>query len=223
MRLRFDRRVALLVLLLAGAAIVVTIATAGSGPSEDEAARRDLLALARAQERTPWLVEFRSVRELSDGRELPQRVTEANRPPVHVRAAGGTVTVDYGDRVDSCTTVDGKSQCLERDDDPSVATASVYANVARLGAYRIERAPDRAVAGETARCFRLVAVRRAWPQLGTRTEQCYAADGVPLWSRLDRAGARDTRTAVNVQRRVPAAVIEELLAQLEEDQASAAG
>ena len=184
-----------------------------------------MLDLARAQERERWWVEFAAVRRLASGQELPRAVTEANRPPLHITSTGGTVTVDLGDKVVACTLVDGEERCLESDDDPALAPAGVYATLTRLGAYpRRARAPNRSVAGETASCFRLVSQTRVVAQLGVRTELCWADDGVPLWSQLERTGgATDTRTAQRVSRRVPADLVDQLVAALEEEPSEAGG
>jgi hypothetical protein len=227
MRLRFDRRVALAVLALAGVAIIATIAIARdpepAEPASDPAARAELLQLARRQVRGTWLVEFSAVRRLASGRELPRVVTEANRPPLHASSAGGTVTVELEDEVITCSRVDGKDQCLEKPNEASVPIAEVYATVTRLGVYRVERAPSRIVAGETARCFRLVAQSGTAPDFGNRTESCWAEDGVPLYSRVERDDYRDTRTAFEVEREVPANVVDRLVAELEEEPGPAGG
>jgi hypothetical protein len=97
--------------------------------------------------------------------------------------------------------------------------SAVYREVTKLGAYRVERADAREVAGEHAQCFRLVATGRAWPQLGERTEQCFADDGVPVWSELVRpGGTHDTRAAQRIERNVSATTVGALVGRLEEEQ-----
>jgi hypothetical protein len=231
MRLRYDRRVALVAFALAGVAIIVTIAVAqGPEPStsstpSDPVVRAELLDLARNQARVSWLAEYTEVRRLDSGRELPRAVTEANRPPLHVTSAGGTVTADLGDEVISCTTVDDEPepQCLRRADEDEVPLAEVYATLTRLGIYRVERADDRTVAGEPTRCYRLVAAKGTTPQFGHRTESCWADDGVPLYSQLVRGGFTDTRAAQRVERDVGPDVVDRLLAQLEAESSATAG
>jgi hypothetical protein len=160
---------------------------------------------------------------LGNGEQLAQRMTEASRPPLSVRASPTTVVVDFGDRVASCTATDEGPRCREGDDDPTLAPSRVYAEVTRLGAYAVERGPTRTVGGETARCFRLVAQQAPWPQLGRVAEHCYGADGVPLRSEITRDGSTDTRVAVRVDRDVTAAELQSLLDRLEEEQGEAAG
>jgi hypothetical protein len=200
----------------------MTLARDGATASDDGAAAQ-LVALARAQERGSWLVEFRFTRALHGGGSLDQRVTEANRPPLHVSASASSVTVDFGDRVASCTDMADGPRCIERRDDPSLATSVVYREVLRLGAYTVERTDDRTVAGEHAQCFALVAQGRPWPQLGDRGEQCYAADGVPLRSEVTRARATDSREAVSVERDIRASALEGLLDRLDQEQDRSGG
>jgi hypothetical protein len=127
------------------------------------------------------------------------------------------VTVDFGDRVTSCTATDDGPQCLERRDDPTLAPSDVYRTVVELGGYSVERLDDRTVAGERATCFALVARARPTRQLGERTEQCYARDGVPLRAVTDRGSSVDTLVAVRAQRDVTAEYINDLLDRLAED------
>jgi hypothetical protein len=220
MRLSLDRRVGVLALAAAALATLVPVATSfsSSATEADTTARRDLLALAQHRERGNWLVEFRFTRTLANGRHLDQQVVEANRPPVHVSSSPTAVTVDFGDHVASCSATADGPQCVDEKSQPALALSVVYREVTRLGAYDVERAADRTVAGAHARCFRLVASGRPWPQLGDSTEQCYADDGVPVWSELVRAGARDTRVAQRVERNVSAKTVSALLDRLEEEE-----
>jgi hypothetical protein len=221
MRPTLDRRVG--VLALAAAALATTlipVATSfsSSATERDTTARRDLLALARRREQGNWLVDYRFTRTLANGQHLDQQTTEANRPPVHVTSSSTAVTVDFGDHTASCTSTADGPKCIDEKSGPALALSAVYAEVTRLGAYHVERAPARQVANETAQCFRLVAGGRAWPQLGDSTEQCYADDGVPLWSELVRASARDTRVAQRVERDVSAKSVSALVGRLEQEQ-----
>jgi hypothetical protein len=220
MRPTLDRRVGVLALAAAALATLVPVATSfsSSATERDTNARRDLLALARRRERRDWLVEYRFTRTLANGQHLDQRTTEANRPPVHVTSSSTAVTVDFGDHTASCTSTADGPKCIDEKSGPALELSAVYAEVTRLGAYRVERAPARTVANEIAQCFRLVANGRAWPQLGDTTEQCYAHDGVPLWSELVRASARDTRVARRVERDVSAKTVSALVGRLEQEQ-----
>jgi hypothetical protein len=218
MRSPLDRRVALVALAVSATAIVVPITMARARLPGNDHARRDLLVLARRSERASWIVDFDFARVLVNGQRLRERITEANGPPLHIAASGAVVTVDFGNRVASCTTTKAGPRCIEHKEDPSLASSVVYAEVTRLGAYRVEQAADRTIAGEPARCFRLVTRGRAWPQLGAQTEQCYASDGVPLFSELQRAEGSDSRAAVRVERRVTRAALGALLDRLNREQ-----
>jgi hypothetical protein len=126
--------------------------------------------------------------------------------------------------VASCTTTGtGRPRCIDHKEGKTLASSEVYREVTRLGAYGVERRADRTVAGERARCFELVALGRAWPQLGAQSEECYASDGVPLRSELRRDGVVDVREAVRVRRRVTPATLRDLLARLEREQAAGTG
>jgi hypothetical protein len=226
MRSPVDRRVAAVVLVLGVVSVLVPMTLARNGETSstsDPRAAADLVALARAQERGSWLVDFRFSRALHTGGSLDQRVTEANRPPVHVSSSGSTVTVDFGKRVASCTDTGDGPRCIEQRDDPSVATSVVYREVLRLGAYTVQRTDDRTVAGEHAQCYALVAKEQPWPQLGDRSEQCYAADGVPLRSEVTRSRATDTREALSVRRDIPASALAKLLERLDREQGQSGG
>jgi hypothetical protein len=218
MRSPVDRRIAAVVLVLGVVSILLPTVIARDAATGDDAAAADLVALARRQERGSWLVDFQFTRALHNGGDLDQPVTEANRPPTHVTASGSTVTVDFGDKVASCTETGDGPRCIERRDDPSLASSVVYREVLRLGAYTVERVADRAIAGERAHCFLLVAKGRTWPQIGERAEQCYADDGVPLRSAVTGARATDTRTAVRVERDIPASALRALLDRLDREQ-----
>jgi hypothetical protein len=218
MRSPVDRRIAAVVLVLGVVSILLPTLIARGATNGDETAAADLVALARRQERGSWLVDFRFSRSLHSGGNLDQKVTEANHPPTHVTASGSTVTVDFGDKVASCTETADGPRCIEQRDDPSVASSVVYREVLRLGAYTVERIADRTIAGEIAQCFLLVAKGRPWPEIGDRAEQCYAADGVPLRSSVTRARATDTRTAERVRRDIPTSALRALLDRLDREQ-----
>jgi len=223
MRFPLDRRVAVIALVVAVVVVAVTITAAHSPPARDDRARRELLALARRQDRASWLVEFDFTRTLANGEQLREAVTEANRPPVHVLSSGTTVTVDFGARTASCTNTDKGPKCIEQADDPSLASSAVYREVTALGAYRVERLSGATFAGEPARCFALAAVARPWPQLGDRTEQCYARDGVPLHSSIRRGQGVDSRDAVRVIRNVGARRLAALVGRLDRERGASGG
>jgi hypothetical protein len=221
-----DRRAAMIVLLLAA---VVTAATLGAtrfldqsqGIKPSAAARAELLRLATAQQHANWLVRYKFDRVLTNGQRLAQTSTEANRPPVHVTAAGGSVTVDFGTRTATCTATGARARCTEEPSDPSVQPAEVYRVVTSLGAYTVTALHDRTIAGDLASCFRLQATgAMTVPSLGPRTDLCFSADGVPLFSERRTATATDTRVAVSIDGKVTDAALEALLHQLDQKQAA---
>jgi hypothetical protein len=224
MRSPLDRRVAVVALAAATVAMAVPIATVraplphvADNEGRRAEARRELLVLARRAERATFLVDFAFERRLAGGPRLTEVSTEANRPPLHIVSSGATVTVDFGRRIVTCTETDKGPSCLERADDPALALSAVYREVTRLGAYAVERIDDRTIARERARCFRLVAARAALPQLGQYTEQCYAADGVPLRSVVKRTASLDARVAQQVKRDVTTAELSALLDRLDQE------
>jgi hypothetical protein len=225
MRSPLDRRVAVVALAVAAIAMAVPIATARAPlpAAGDEDARGELLALARRSERATWLVDFTFERRLADGRRLTEATTEANRPPVHIVSSGATVTVRRPRSTVICTEADDGASCIERRDEPALASSAVYREVTRLGAYAVEAVGGRTIAGERARCFRLVARRAVLTQLGAYTEQCYAADGVPLRSQVKQSTSLDTRVAQRVERAVTTAKLRALLDRLDRDAAPADG
>jgi hypothetical protein len=180
-------------------------------------ARDALLALATKQQQATWFVQYDFERVLTNGQKLSQRSTEANRPPAHVTASGGTVTVDFGKKTASCTATSGSAHCTESPTDPSLAPAEVYRVVTSIGAYSVAELNDRTIAGERVSCFRLRATRTTTlPSLGPRTDLCFAADGVPMFSEMTTASATDTRVAVSVQRKVTNAMLDGVLHQLDQ-------
>jgi type II secretory pathway pseudopilin PulG len=229
--MRLDRRALLAALVIVGLAALVFVARSGasSHPSDSASARAaqadraQLLALAARGERATWLVTFSFARQLASGATLRQDLTEANRPPVHVNAGSDAVTVDFGDHVTSCTTTSKGPRCIDEKSSPSLAPSAVFRVVTRIGAYRVEREADTTIAGEPARCFRLVAIAATHtvPSLGTSSEQCYATDGVPLRSSVTTGTSTDTRTATHVTRDVTNARLDALLQQLDQKRAAA--
>jgi hypothetical protein len=216
-----DRRAALTVLLLAAIVTAVTLGATrlvgNSGSAKPSAAARaELLRLATAQQHTTWLVHYEFDRVLTNGQRLSQASTEANRPPVHVTASGGNVTVDFGTRTATCSATGARARCTEERSDPSLQPAQVYRVVTSLGAYTVAHLDDRTIAGDRASCFRLQATgAMTVPSLGPRTDVCYSADGVPLFSERRTATATDTRVAVTVDRKVTNAALDALLRQLD--------
>lgn len=181
--------------------------------------RMELLVAYERSRRQTWLVEFDFRRRLGNGGRLDLRVIELNRPPDHLVAGLGGLSgrVD-GQRV-ACGDVEGQAVCAPGG--PAVPYEEELAN--QLGElrdvlqppakwYAVEEGRPRVVAGERTRCYllrRIVDVPA--PPYGERAEYCFAADGVPLLTRIERREGTDERVAVEVRRQVSEADIEALL------------
>jgi hypothetical protein len=169
-------------------------------------------ALLDARDRGSWLVDFAFDRELAGGAHRRESITEAQVPPTRVLVSATTATVDLGSRRVVCTATDGAASC-RRDTGTAGAlpASSVYREAVTRGVYALRSGPDRRVASEEARCFELVAVTGAIDGLGLAAVHCFAADGVPLWTRVAHAGSIDTREARVVTRSVSRRALAELL------------
>jgi hypothetical protein len=219
-----DRRVAVGAVFLALLAVVVAVAGSDAPqPARAGDASDALLRLARARDRGSWLVEFGFERRFADGRHLAERTTEANAPPLHATASGTNVSVDFGTKVARCSKTPDGARCIEEPQGTTLPLAEVYRVVLRARGYTARYLPGRTIAGERAQCFRLRATRAGLPDLGQETDLCYAADGVPLYTEVRRAGATDTRTARSVRRDVTARTVRSLLDRLDRDANGSAG
>ncbi len=210
-------------LALGAAAVVAVVAVvvATSAGNGNDAALHDFLALATRREQATWLVHFRFERRVASGAHFAQPLTEANRPPIHVASGGGTVTVDFGDHVASCTATPTVPRCTDHKSSPSLAPSAVYRVATSLGGYTVKRGPTMTIAGEHATCFDVVAHDgKTNPTLGDETVQCYAADGVPLRSELHHGGTVDTRVATSVTRHVTNAALDALLRELDREKSA---
>jgi hypothetical protein len=213
-----DRVVAAVVVVVASVAVLTTTALVHSpAPGRDDDALLDFVRLLEAGDDATWLVQYAAERSSGADRRVSYALVDANRPPVRVRSGLGSVTVTTPETSITCTDVDDESSaCHDVTGDttrPPGLVAAAIAQVVLDGAYALEPAPGRDVAGEAARCFR--AEHRSGPtlgSLGTRSVHCFAADGVPLRTRVERFGVVDERTATAVSRAVTADDLLELLA-----------
>lgn len=186
-------------------------------PRSDAEARADLIRLFTAGNRATYQVVFRFRRRLADGRELPGITTELQRPPDHLTSSFGELTGQLAGKQVVCSQAGERVTCdtsRPATDDavgPLVSLAEVTSRVTRV--YVVQRAPDRSILGETARCFRLVWTGRfrAAPY-GLRSEYCLAADGVPLRVAVERAGSKDVQEAQTVKRSVTDADVKAFVA-----------
>lgn len=213
-----DRLVAVVAAAVGAAALLLTAAfvESPSTPAElfanDPAAQRDLLALVAAGERAAYLVEYTSARVLAAGESRAERMVEARLPPRRVVVASTTAVVDIGDDRTRCTATDVGAQCLPEERPSTLAASEVYRTALDEGIYAVRETGGRNIAGEEARCFELAAVRGLLPDLGLIGERCFAADGIPLATRVADALVDDRRTALVVRRDV---AVEDLTALLD--------
>ena len=201
MRRQFDRRVAAGAFGLAAVALLATLGFAGaSGPllnRTDTAAARELLALMRAGERGSWSVRYDFTRTLAGGRTLRQSMQEARISSLHVLRSGSVMTVEQGKRSFNCNLVEGRPACTESAAGTALAPSEVLRVAMSVGAYRVVKDAGATIAGEQARCFRVLATGHGQlPDLGIEADLCLAPNGVSLRQRIVRAsGDADERRA----------------------------
>jgi len=201
-------RLAATVLFLTAAAVMFVTAAASEPPSRqrhvehDEQALVELTRLLDSGERSSWIVEYDYRRTLVGGRTSTARVSHARGERVRITRDATSADVMLGSTGYRCTIVDAEVQCLavpgrER---PALSTADVVRTVVDLRTYAVARLPDETLAGERARCFRVVAVRGLLPALGGESAYCFADDGVPLRRRVSGPVRIDEWVAVRVER-----------------------
>jgi hypothetical protein len=202
-----DRRVATSAFVVAGLALAMTIATSDAPAPVPGADRgvlaHDLATLANRSARATWMVTFAFTRTNTAGHQLRDTLVIAHRPSIEVDDGLGSLVVDAGGRTYSCTVVGDTPDCLTRAAvDGTTQPGAVYGGAVVSGRYDIAQAPSATIAGVTGRCFRLRLSPGGLPVagLGYSSEQCYSADGVPLRSRIVRAGGTDERVALTVRR-----------------------
>jgi hypothetical protein len=201
-----------------GLAVVVVIATVGFAPApapepivvrNDPVATRDLVALMRAGERGSWSVKYAFTRTLAGGRALRESMQEARDPSLHVLRSGSAMSVDQGDRSYDCTLAGSRVACTESAAATVLPPSEVVRVAVSIGAYAVTNAPATTIAGERARCFRVVTTGRGQlPDLGVEADLCLGASGVSLRQRVVRAsGDVDERLAQSVTERVTTGMV----------------
>jgi hypothetical protein len=205
----FDRRVAMSAFVAAGFALAIPLALADTpvtrpATSDRLGLARELAALANRGTAATWLVTFAFTRANTAGRQLHETLVVARRGSLEVDDGLGSLIVTAGARTYSCTDVGNQPQCLS---DVSVGGTSkpgdVYGGAVVSGRYAISRGPSANIAGLDARCYSLRLLNGVpISGLGYSSEQCYSSDGIPLQSRIVRAGGTDERVALTVRRTV---------------------
>jgi hypothetical protein len=182
--------------------------------ARDPAAARDVVALVRAGERGSWSAVFDFTRTLAGGRVLHESMREARNPVMHVLRSTSSMTVQRAGRDYECNLVEGRWVCTHVGGGAVLPASAVLRVAVAAGAYDVTRLPDALIAGEHTRCFRVLTSGRGFlPDIGSESDLCLAADGVPMSSRLVRgSGDVDERVARVVDRRVTTRTIEVLAA-----------
>jgi hypothetical protein len=204
-RRQFDGRVAAGAFGLVAVALLVTVGFAGApGPvvnRTDPTAARELLTLMRAGERGSWSVKYDFTRTLAGGRTLRQSMQEARVASLHVLRSGSVMTVDQGKRSFNCNLVEGRPACTESAAGTALAPSEVLRVAVSVGAYTVVKDAGATIAGEQARCFRVLATGHGQlPDLGIEADLCLAPNGVSLSQRIVRAsGDADERLAREVE------------------------
>jgi len=183
--------------------------------------REELIATYGRSRRATWLVTFDYHRRTAAGGRLDLGLTELNRPPDHLTSGMGGLKGRVGDRQIVCTEVDGRPLCA-----PGAPVVPFEEEIsAQLGElrdvlqppakwYAVEAGPARVVAGERAACFALRRIVNVPdPPYGERAEYCFAGDGTPLLTRIERREGTDERLAVTVSRQVGDGDVQAMLGQ----------
>jgi len=211
-----DRRLAAGLFSLAAIGVLLTAGLTNTPdlllPRPDPGAARELVALMRAGEGKTWLITYDFTRTIANGRRLRQTMQEGRSPELHVLAAGPAITIETPTRTYNCTLVDSGSACHEQHSGATLPESQVLRVAIAAGAYGVTREAGATIAGEHARCFRVLATGRGGLSgVGVETDACVAADGITLRDRVVRAtGDVDERTVRTIRRDVSNADVEQL-------------
>jgi hypothetical protein len=224
--------VSLALLPVAGVAVLAAVSRsgpAGGGDSKGSPSRspevsetrlrEEFLAAYEQSRRATWLVTYAYHRQVRNGSRLDVELTELNRPPDHLVTGLGGLNGRVGDRQVVCNEVGGAQLCgpggpAGSFEDELVSQLAELRDVLQPPArwYVLERGGRLTLVGERARCYRLRrAVDVPAPPYGERAEYCYAADGAPLLTRIERREGTDERVASRVRRDVADADVQAML------------
>jgi hypothetical protein len=210
-----------------GLAAVVMVATVGfARTSVPVAAARapnagsDLEQLMRAGELGSWSVTYQFTRTLADGRVLREAMQEARVPALHVLRSGSAMTIDKGERSYDCNLVRAEFACTESGTGPTLAPSEVLRVAVSVGAYHVTETSTTTIAGEPARCFRVLGHGQLL-DLGLETDLCVTATGIPVRQRVMYAsGVVDERVAQTIATRVTARTIEAIVGDVDPSRAT---
>jgi hypothetical protein len=223
----FDRRLAAGLFSLVAIGVLLTAGLTSSPtlplPLPDRGAARELVALMRAGEGKSWLITYDFTRTLANGRQLRQTMEEGRSPRLHVLSAGSAMTIESPTRTYSCTLVGAESACHEATKGRTLPESEVLRVAIAAGAYGVTRRAGATIAGEHARCFRVLATGRGGlPDVGVETDVCLATDGITLRDRVVHAtGDVDERTVRVIRRDVATADVEQLARGFDPERAAA--
>lgn len=181
--------------------------------------REEFIDAWERSRRATWSVEFDYQRRLGNRGRLDLQIVEVNRPPDHLVAGHGGLNGRVEGREVVCDAVDGQEVCAPTGtaapfEEELAAQLSELRDALQPPAkwYAVEEGDARRVAGEPARCFVLRRIATVpSPPYGDRAEYCFATDGAPLLTRIERRQGTDTRVATEIRRTVTEADINQLL------------
>jgi hypothetical protein len=178
----------------------------------DPVAARDLIALMRVGEGGSWLARYDFTRTLANGRSLRQPMSEARNASIHVLISGSAMTVERGNREFDCNLLGERVACHESATGRVLPASTVLRVAVSVGAYDVSRGPSATIAGQPAQCFRILGTGRGQlDDIGTETDMCFSASGVPLSQRVVHpTGAIDERVARSVEEPATTRTIEAL-------------
>jgi hypothetical protein len=216
---RLDRLVATVALVLTAGGLLVATAVSHVAPPalalNDPGAADRLYALMQRGEQSTYIADYAFTE--ANGR-FRGTESEARTRGTQLERSGPSLQIQHNGVAYDCEIAGNKGGCARVGAIQKQLPDSAVLRVANLvGAYGVFRAGGRTIAGERAECFRVVAISPAHelPDIGTEEDACYAADGVPLRTRLVKETGTDERVAQRVLRTWDPRAISALLAGFE--------
>ena len=217
--MRFDRVVAASALVLTAGALLITTGVSRVAPPalalNDPAAANRLIALMQRGEHATYIADY-AISE-ANGR-FQSTETVAQTTGTYLERAGSSLQIQHNGVAYDCESAGVNGGCARVGAvQKSLPDSEVILVANLIGAYGVFRAGSRTIAGEKAECFRLAAISSAHELSGIGNEEdaCYAADGIPLRTRLVKATGIDERVAQRVLRTWDRRAISSLLAGFE--------
>jgi len=202
------RRRPVTALLFAGAIALAAVAQAAcsrhaSSPAvPDPHASAAFLSAWRRSLVSTWALDATFERRVGKAR-IAYDIRQAQRPPDHLRVAGGTVDASLHGQVLACSTgSDGRSSCRAAPAPPF--DDEVAAQMKTLGSYFAAPAPLYRAHADKNDCFTLTLLRPILaPPYGQTARFCFdRATGAPVRTEITRSGSTDLTVATSVRARV---------------------